>query len=109
MIASQAENLQAFPEGAVKKVQEMAGAAKKVFESSINALLRLDVKIAEEAINKAKEVVRVEERLSGEVLAPKMTSAQVASSKLMLESIRRVAEYGSDISEIAIDLTVKEP
>jgi hypothetical protein len=33
----------------------------------------------------------------------------VGSMKLMLESIRRVAEYGSDIAEIAIDLTVAEP
>jgi hypothetical protein len=27
----------------------------------------------------------------------------------MLESIRRTAEYGSDIAEVAIDLTVPEP
>jgi len=108
-IATQAETLQAFPEGAVKKVQDMTAAAKKVFETSINALLRLDAKLAEEAINKAKEVVRLEEKLSGEVLVPKMAGPQTASTKLMLEDIRRVAEYGSDISEITIDLTVKEP
>jgi hypothetical protein len=54
-------------------------------------------------------VVQLEERLSGEVLLPKMGVSQVASFKLILESIRRIAEYGADISEIAIDLTVKEP
>ena len=108
-IAMQAESLQAVPEGAFKKVLEMTEIAKKAFESSISALLRLDAKQAEEVIGKVKDVVRLEDRLSGEVLAPKMTSAQVASVRLMLESIRRVAEYGADISEIAIDLTVKEP
>lgn len=108
-IATQAGNLQAFPEGAVKKVQDMAVSAKKVFDTSINALLRLDPKLAEEAISGSKDLVQLEEKLSSEVLAPKMTGTQVASSKLMLESIRRVAEYGADISEIAIDLTVKEP
>jgi phosphate uptake regulator len=108
-IALQAENLQAIPEGAFKKVQDMAESAKKVFDTSINSLLRLDAKLAEDAINKTRDVVRAEERLSGEVLVPRMTTAQAASARLMLESIRRVAEYGADISEIAIDLTVKEP
>jgi hypothetical protein len=87
----------------------MAESAKKVFDTSINSLLRLDAKLAEDAINKTRDVVRAEERLSGEVLVPRMTTAQAASARLMLESIRRVAEYGADISEIAIDLTVKEP
>ena len=108
-IAAQAENLQNLPEGAVKKVQDMAALSRKVFDSSISALLRLDAKTAEDAIARTKEVVLMEERISGEVLAPRMSGAQVASTKLMLESIRRIAEYGSDIAEIAIDLTVAEP
>lgn len=108
-IAAQAENLQTLPEGGVKKIQEMAALSKKVFDSSISALLRLDGKMAEDAIAKTKEVVQMEGRISGEVLAPRMSGAQVASTKLMLESIRRAAEYGSDIAEIAIDLTVAEP
>jgi phosphate uptake regulator len=108
-IAAQAENLQNLPEGAVKKIQEMTALSKKVFDSSITALLRLDGKTAEEAIARTKEVILAEEKISGEVLAPRMSGAQVASTKLMLESIRRAAEYGSDIAEIAIDLTVAEP
>jgi len=108
-IAAQAENLQAISEGAFKKVQDMTTAAKKVFETSINSLLRLDSKLAEEAISRARDVVRLEEKLSGEILGPRLTGSQIASVKLMLEDVRRVAEYGADISEIAIDLTVKEP
>jgi phosphate uptake regulator len=108
-IAAQAENLQNISEGAVKKIEEMAALSRKVFDSSITALLRLDGKIAEEAIARSKEVVQMEGKISSEVLAPRMSGTQVASTKLMLESIRRAAEYGSDIAEIAIDLTVAEP
>ncbi len=108
-IASQSESLSSLPEAAVKKVQDMTQLSRKVFESSIAALLRLDSKIAEESISNGKEVVRLEEKLSGEILAPRMNGTQVASVKLMLESIRRVAEYGADISEAALDLAVKEP
>lgn len=108
-IAAQAENLSTLSDGAVKKIQEMTALSRKVFDSSIAALIRLDGKLAEEAIARTKEVVQMEGKLSGEVLAPRMSGAQVASMKLMLESIRRAAEYGSDIAEIAIDLTVAEP
>lgn len=108
-IASQAENLQMISEGAVKRIQDMTALSRKVFDSSISALLRLDGKMAEDAIARTKEVIQMEGKISGEVLAPRMSGAQVASIKLMLESIRRAAEYGSDIAEIAIDLTVAEP
>jgi phosphate uptake regulator len=108
-IASQAEGVGALSEASVKKIQEMTTPSRKIFESSINALLRLDSKMAEEAIARKDEVLQMEENLSGEILLPKMTGSQVAAIKLILESIRRVAEYGADISEIAIDLTVKEP
>ncbi|MGD0476823.1 MAG: phosphate uptake regulator PhoU [Nitrososphaerales archaeon] len=108
-IAAQAEALKSVPEGAVKKVQEMTALSRKIFESSITALLRLDAKMAEEAISKMKEVARLEEKLSAEILVPRMSGAQVASVKLILESVRRVAEYGADISEAALDLAVSEP
>jgi hypothetical protein len=87
----------------------MTTVARKVFDSSITALLRLDGKTAEEAIARTKDVVQMEGKLSSEVLAPRMSGAQIASLKLMLEGIRRTAEYGSDIAEVAIDLTVAEP
>ncbi|MDA4124353.1 MAG: phosphate uptake regulator PhoU [Thaumarchaeota archaeon] len=108
-IAAQSGSLSSLPEGAIKRVQDMTQMSRKVFEGSITALLRLDPKVAEESISSGKEVVRLEEKLSGEILSPKMTGAQMASVKLMLESIRRVAEYGADISEAALDLAVKEP
>jgi len=108
-IAQQAEQLQNLPEPAVRRITELTAMARKVFDSSISALLRLDGKTAEEAIAKAKDVVQMEGKLSSEVLAPRMSGSQVASLKLMLESIRRTAEYGADIAEVAIDLAVAEP
>jgi len=108
-IAQQAEELQNLSEPAVKRITEMTAMARKVFDSAISALLRLDGKTAEEAIAKAKDVVQLEGKLSSEVLAPRMSGSQIASLKLMLESIRRTAEYGADIAEVAIDLTVAEP
>ena len=108
-IATQAEVLTSLSEAAVKRIQDMTTLSRKVFDSSISSLLRLDGKLAEEAIARTKDVLQLEVKISGEILAPRMSGAQVASTKLMLEGIRRAAEYGSDIAEIAIDLTVAEP
>lgn len=108
-IAAEAENLHGMSESAVQKVKEVTAMSRKVFDSSISALLRLDAKMAEEAIERTEEVIEMEAKISSEILSPKMSGAQVASIKLMLEGIRRAAEYGSDIAEIAIDLTVAEP
>ena len=108
-IAAQAENLLSLSEPSVKKMSEMTAVSRKVFDSSISALLRLDGKMAEEAIAKTKDVVQAEGKLNSEVLSLRMPSTQVASAKLMLEGIRRAAEYGSDIAEVAIDLSVAEP
>lgn len=108
-IALQSETMGVIPEGSFKRVEELGLLSRKVFENSVTSLLRLDAKLAEETISKTNEVLQLEEKLSGQVLSPKMGADQVASVKLMLESVRRVAEYGADISEIAIDLTVKEP
>ena len=108
-IANQAENLLSLSEPAVKKISEMTAVSRKVFDSSISALLRLDGKTAEDAIARTKDVVQTEGKLSSEVLTPRMSGTQVASAKLMLEGIRRAAEYGSDIAEVAIDLAVAEP
>ena len=47
--------------------------------------------------------------MTGELLKPGMESSTVGWFRLVLESVRRVAEYGSDIAEIAVDLTAKEP
>jgi hypothetical protein len=87
----------------------MTSASKRVFENSIQALLRLDAEMAEESIEKTAEVIESEEKLGGEVASAKAGASQLATLKLILESIRRVAEYGADISEVAIDLTVREP
>lgn len=108
-IAFQAESLQSIQKGTADSIRELTALSRKAFDTSIAALLRLDPKLAEESIVRSREAVKTEERLSREVLAPRMSGAQLASTKLILESVRRVAEYGADIAEIAIDLGVSEP
>jgi len=108
-IASQDVIAGTIPDAGFRKVEELGSLSRKIFENSIASLVRLDAKLADETIAKTQDVLELEEKLSGETLTPRMNGEQVAAVKMMLESIRRVAEYGADISEVAIDLTVREP
>jgi len=96
-------------EKAMKEVEKMSDLSLKAFGDSVSSLLRLDRKLANEAIGLTRRVKELDEKISGELLALKTDPDTFGSIKLILESIRRVGEYGSDIAEIAVDLTVKEP
>lgn len=92
-----------------KEVMKMSELSQRVLGQAVSALVDLDTKKANEAINLTKKVSEIDEKMTGELLRPGMDSNTVGWFRLVLESVRRVAEYGSDIAEIAVDLTAKEP
>jgi len=98
-----------IPQGVSQKVSKeivkMRDLSLQIFNDSINALLRGDIKLANESISQTEKVVDLEDKISGELLPPKLGTGEAGSLRLVLESIRRVAEYGSDISEVAVDLS----
>lgn len=92
-----------------KEIIKMGEVSLKVLGEAVNALVRLDTRLANDAISLTAKVIEMDEKLTGELLAPKTDPSTVGWLRLILESVRRVGEYGSDIAEIAVDLTVKEP
>jgi len=93
----------------VKEVVRMSDLSQKALGQAVNSLVELDVKKANESINLSKKVVEIDEKMTSELLRPGMEPSTVGWFRLVIESVRRVAEYGSDIAEIAVDLTAKEP
>ena len=73
----------------------------------MRALHRLDVRQANEAINKAGEVVRLEKEVTEAILQAGLSTKTAVSLRLILESIKRTSEYSTDIAEIAINLAKK--
>jgi phosphate uptake regulator len=92
-----------------KEIMKMSELSQKVLGQAVSALVELDTKKANEAINLTKKVIEMDDKMAGELLRPGMEASNVGWFRLVLESVRRVAEYGSDIAEIAVDLTAKEP
>ena len=85
----------------------MSRVSEDVLRSAIRAFHKLDVRQANEAINKASEMVRLEKEAIEAILQLKLSIKTAVSLRLILESIKRATEYGTDIAEIAINLAKK--
>ncbi len=79
-----------------------------VFKESIYSLLRLDTEKAHEVIDASEELIQVEEDLTSKIIMHEDTYT-VMVTKLVLDSLKRIAEYSADIAEITINLSVEQP
>ena len=87
----------------------MSSLAQEIHENSMKALYKYDSKLIEESMSKIKQVIDLEEEVIEQLLKLKIEPRAMVGIRLILESIRRIAEYGTDIAEIAINLDVKRP
>jgi Na+/phosphate symporter len=81
----------------------MSGVAIKMFDSSMESLFRRDYNAAENIIESIKEIAILERDA---VESSQKDIEDGATSRLIIESIRRTAEYACDIAEIVLNLTV---
>ncbi|MCJ7722070.1 type I-B CRISPR-associated protein Cas8b1/Cst1, partial [Candidatus Bathyarchaeota archaeon] len=86
-------------------IQEMNEIAISSFETSIESLFRRDFDLAESVIARANKIVSLEKKA---LLSSKETDIDEASNvRLVIESVRRIAEYSMDIAEIVLNMTVE--
>ncbi|MHA2405884.1 MAG: PhoU domain-containing protein, partial [Candidatus Hermodarchaeia archaeon] len=78
-----------------------------IFHDSLKTLRSLDVPLAHKTIHRVDEMVQLEEKGIRYLLGGKFPIESVLNFRLALESLRRIAEYGSDIAETAINLSVE--
>jgi hypothetical protein len=58
-------------------------------------------------ITKAKTIATIENEAI-RIISKKVDAGKISSIRMMLESIRRTAEYASDIAEIVLNLNVEK-
>ena len=83
----------------------ISGIAITMFETAIEALFRHDYALAESIVEKTRDVVSLEKEAV--TTSQKMDIADAPYLRLIIESIRRTAEYASDIAEIVLNLTIE--
>jgi phosphate uptake regulator len=89
----------------LQTIQEMNKVAISSFETAIESLFRLDFDLAESVIAKANKIVSLEKKA---LMSSKETDREeMANIRLVIESVRRIAEYSTDIAEIVLNMTVE--
>jgi len=87
----------------LKEIEYLSEDSLGVFENSITALSKKDYLMAEKVASRVTKVIEKEKK--------QMDALKIADNtpilKLILEDIRRTAEYSSDISEVVMDETVQ--
>jgi phosphate uptake regulator len=84
-------------------IEKMGTISIKMFDTAMESLFRKDYEMAEAIIENIKEIVTLERDA---VLSSQIDVEDIATLRLIIESIRRTAEYSVDIAEIVLDLTV---
>jgi phosphate uptake regulator len=92
-------------EQVLEKIEKMSSLAISMFENSIDALFKQDFNMAESIIEKAEEIARLEKEAVA--ASQKVGIEEIANLRLLIESVRRTAEYASDIAEIVLNLNIE--
>jgi phosphate uptake regulator len=88
----------------LQAIQEMNKVAISSFETSIESLFRRDFSLADSVIAKGNSIAALEKKA---LLSSKETDIEEAANiRLVIESVRRIAEYSMDIAEIVLNMTV---
>ena len=85
----------------------MSTFALSIFEESVNSLFANDYNSADEVLARKKSVETYDETIIRDITSAQVDSKTVASLRLIVESIRRLAEYGSDIAEVVLNLAAE--
>ena len=87
------------------KIDQMSVMATSMFESAIDALFKKNFNQAEMVIEKLSPIHKLEKEA---ILSSQDTQIEeIAVLRLLIESVRRTAEYASDISEVVLNLNVE--
>jgi phosphate uptake regulator len=92
-------------EDILDKLGKLSGLANAMFEDCMEALFKHDFNLAESVIEKLSQVYEAEKE-TVESLS-KAKADEMVDLRLIIESIRRTAEYASDISEVVLNMNVE--
>ncbi len=87
------------------KLSVLSGLANSMFEDTMEALFKHDFNLAESVIEKLAQVYEAEKETVESLSSAK--TDEIVDLRLIIESIRRTAEYAADISEVVLNMNVE--
>jgi phosphate uptake regulator len=89
----------------LETIDKLSSLAISMFDSAVDALFRHDYKLAESVIEKIPQILKLEK--DAVLSSQAVNIEEIPNVRLLIESIRRTAEYASDVSEVVLNLNVE--
>ena len=89
----------------LQNVNGLSSLSISMFESSVEALFKHDYNQAESVIEKISQIYKLEK--DAVISSHAVNIEEMPNVRLVIESIRRTAEYAADISEVVLNLNVE--
>lgn len=86
------------------KIKKLSEKSLEVFEKSISAVQEHDFEKGEKVAEKVNQVIDEEKQIMSKI---KESEKNSTITRFLLEDLRRIAEYSSDIAEVAIDENIQ--
>ncbi|MCW4048572.1 MAG: phosphate uptake regulator PhoU [Candidatus Bathyarchaeota archaeon] len=99
--------LSVVEKGVVDELEKLSNFALEVFEEAMEAVFDEDYSEADKVLDKAFEIRKMEVEVL-HLLIKYAPPEEVPALRLIVESISRTAEYGADIAETVLNMTVKD-
>ncbi|WP_309492415.1 phosphate uptake regulator PhoU [Candidatus Hecatella orcuttiae] len=88
----------------LRGITAMSSLSQEVYADSLKALYKADIKLAHETIAKTRQIGALEDEIVEQLLNFRLANTLLIKLRVVIESIRRTAEYGADIAEIILNL-----
>jgi phosphate uptake regulator len=89
----------------LERIDKMSSLAISMFENAMEALFKRDYNLAETVIEKINQIHKLEKEAV--LSSQNIKIEEIVNLRLLIESVRRTAEYASDISEVVLNLNVE--
>ncbi len=92
----------------MRETQTLSQVSYKTMESALKALFSDDYHLAESVILEKEAISSLENKLVERLLKEKLPAGDLSAVRLILESLRRIGEYATDVAEVVLNLTAEK-
>jgi len=92
----------------LREINSLSQNSSRMMETALQSLFVRDYQLAESVLVDRETISSTEARLVERLLKERMIASEISALRLISESLRRIAEYATDIAEVVLNLTVQK-
>jgi phosphate uptake regulator len=90
------------------RMKELSDFNSELFRDASQALFRSDYSLADRVLSRQRRAETLETEIEKQIYRQDLSSEDISGLRLTLESLKRIGEYGADIAEIVLNMTVSK-